>query len=150
MITADLIMPALDVTCKKQAFQDIAAEACNMLGCDPADIVNALLERERIGSTGIGFGTAIPHIKVDKIDRLYTVVAVLEKPVDYDAIDGNPVDIIFMLIAPAAAKTTQHLKSLALVSRFLKEEETRDTLRQLQSETDIAKLLDDWNRSQAA
>lgn len=150
MITADLILPALDVTCKKQAFQDIAAEACTMLGCDAADIVDALLERERIGSTGIGFGTAIPHIKVEKIDRLYSIIAVLEEPVDYDAIDGNPVDIIFMLIAPAESKTTQHLKSLALASRFLKDEETRQALRGAQTPEDVIKLIADWSREQAA
>ncbi len=77
--------------------------------------------RERIGTTGIGGGVAIPHVKVPGVSRTYGVLARMHAPLDYDAIDGEPVDIIFMLLAPAESKTTQHLKVLAQMSRFLKD-----------------------------
>ena len=150
MINADLIIPSLTATSKKQAFRALAAATVGLFPGDPEKVFTALMERERIGSTGIGCGVAIPHIKLGHVDRLYGVLARLEKPVDYDALDGTSVDLIFMLIAPAENKTTQHLKMLAHVSRFLKDDETCQALRATCERQAMETLLHKWLKEQAA
>ena len=150
MITADLIMPNLAATSKKQAFRLIAEQTATLFNGDAKEILDALQDRERIGSTGIGCGVAIPHIKIKKIHKMYGVLARLQTPVDYDAIDGAPVDIIFMLLAPADAKTTQHLKMLAHISRFLRDNHTCSRIRGTDERDMIADLLLEWAKTQAA
>lgn len=150
MITADLIIPNLTASSKKKAFRAIAEEIADSIGGNPDDLLNALMDRERIGTTGIGCGVAIPHIKIPDTDRMYGVLVRLEKPVDYDAIDGEPVDIIFMLLAPSESKTTQHLKMLAHISRFLKDDKTCAALRAAEEAENITALLAEWSNSQAA
>lgn len=150
MITADLIIPALEATSKKKAFRAIAEEIAEKIGGDADSLLTALLDRERIGTTGIGQGVAIPHIKIAGAERMYGVLARLEAPVDYDAIDNLPVDIIFMLLAPAESKTTQHLKMLAQISRFLKDPKICDTLRSASEAETIANVLTEWSSAQAA
>lgn len=150
MITADLIIPDLKATSKKQAFRSISEAMVPVIGGAPDILFDALMARERIGSTGIGTGVAIPHVKLPHIDRIYGVLVRLEKPVDYDAIDNEPVDLIFMLLVPAESKTTQHLKVLAHISRFLKDEETCQALRATNEQAKIAELLVEWTRAQAA
>lgn len=150
MITADLIIPALTATCKKNAFRAIAQEIADEIGGHVDDLLTALLDRERIGTTGIGNGVAIPHIKINGAERMYGVLVRLETPVDYDAIDNLPVDIIFMLLAPAESKTTQHLKMLAHISRFLKDQRTCAALRAANESDAISAILDEWSRAQAA
>lgn len=150
MITADLIIPALEATSKKKAFRAIAEEIAEKIGGDADSLLTALLDRERIGTTGIGQGVAIPHIKIAGAERMYGVLARLEAPVDYDAIDNLPVDIIFMLLAPAESKTTQHLKMLAQISRFLKDPKICDALRSASEAETIANVLTEWSSAQAA
>ncbi|MEZ0262114.1 MAG: PTS sugar transporter subunit IIA [Alphaproteobacteria bacterium] len=150
MINADLIIPSLPATSKKQAFRALAEATVGLFPGDPEKVFTALMDRERIGSTGIGCGVAIPHIKLGHVDRLYGVLARLEKPVDYDAVDGEAVDLIFMLVAPAENKTTQHLKMLAHVSRFLKDDETCQRLRACNQRDAIETLLNEWLKEQAA
>jgi PTS system nitrogen regulatory IIA component len=150
MITADLIIPALEATSKKKAFRAIAEEIAVQIGGHADDLLTALLDRERIGSTGIGQGVAIPHIKITGAERMYGVLVRLETPVDYDAIDGLPVDIIFMLLAPAESKTTQHLKMLAQISRFLKDAKTCDAIRAASETETLTAILTEWSKSQAA
>ena len=150
MIAADLIIPDLKATSKKQAFRQLAEASAIMFGGSPEHVLDALLDRERIGSTGIGCGVAIPHIKLAHVNKLYGVLARLAKPVDYDAIDSRPVDLIFMLVAPADTKTTQHLKMLAHVSRLLKDEGTCQAIRSTCEQAKIAELLTQWAKSQAA
>lgn len=150
MISADLIIASLAATSKKQAFRAISEQTAELFGGNPKEILDALLDRERIGSTGIGCGVAIPHIKVKNLTKMYGVLARLEAPVDYDAVDGNPVDIIFLLLAPADAKTTQHLKTLAQISRFLKDAETCKAIRDADECRRIEDLLSEWVKSQAA
>lgn len=150
MITADLLIPNLPATSKKQAFQAIAEQVSMICRSDEDDLLTALLDRERIGSTGIGDGVAIPHIKMAKATRMYGVLAHLEHPVDYDAIDGQPVDIIFMLIAPTESKTTQHLKMLAFISRFLRDEGNRIAIRAAKDQAALAAVISDWANKQAA
>jgi nitrogen PTS system EIIA component len=150
MITADLIIPDLKATSKKQAFRQLAEATVGIFGGNPEHVLDALMDRERIGSTGIGQGVAIPHIKLGHVSRLYGVLARLEKPIDYDAIDTKPVDLIFMLVAPAESKTTQHLKMLAHISRLLKDENTCQAIRSSCEQAKIAEVLTKWAQSQAA
>lgn len=150
MISADLILPDLRATSKKQAFRAIAEAVAPLAGGDAEAVFDALMARERIGSTGIGGGVAIPHVKLECVDRIFGVLARLDAPVDYDAIDGAPVDLIFTMLVPAASRTTQHLKVLAHVSRFLKDARTCEALRGTQEQKKIAELLIEWSRSQAA
>jgi len=150
MISADLIIPNLQASSKKKAFRAIAEEIVEIVGGNPDDLLNALMDRERIGTTGIGCGVAIPHIKISGTERMYGVLVRLEEPVDYDAIDDAPVDIIFMLLAPAESKTTQHLKMLAQISRFLKDEKTCNAIRATTESEKIANLLTKWVNDQAA
>ena len=103
LVEANAILPALRVTTKKQALQDISDRAAEISGMSARDIFDALLQRERLGSTGVGGGIAIPHGKMPKTDRIFGVFARLERPIDFDALDGDPVDLIFLLIAPEGA-----------------------------------------------
>jgi PTS system nitrogen regulatory IIA component len=150
MITADLIIPDLKATSKRQAFRQLAEATVPLFGGNPENVLDALLDRERIGSTGIGCGVAIPHIKLAHVKKMYGILARLDKPVDYDAIDSKPVDLIFMLVAPADSKTTQHLKMLAHVSRLLKDTRTCNAIRGTCDQSKITELLDQWAKTAAA
>ena len=103
------VLPALKVNGKKQAVQELSARAASVIGLPERDVFDAVLQRERLGSTGIGSGIAIPHCKLAKVAKLHGVFARLEKPIDFDALDGEPVDLIFLLVAPEAAGA-DHLK----------------------------------------
>lgn len=105
---------------KKQALQELSATAARLTSLDERAIYDVLLQRERLGSTGIGDGVAIPHGKLPKLDRLFGLVARLEKPIAFEALDGEPVDLVFLLLAPEAAGA-DHLKALARIARVLRE-----------------------------
>lgn len=150
MITVDVIIENLRASGKKQALECIAEKAAELFFGNPDSVLSALVERERIGSTGIGCGVAIPHVKIVGLKRIYGVLAYLPHPVDFGAIDNQPVDIIFALLAPAGDKTTQHLKALAHVSRFLRDAEACTRIRNSSQEGEIAQALETWIRKQAA
>lgn len=151
MITADLIVENLAASSKKQAFKLLSEQAAGLFFGNPADVFDALMAREQIGSTGIGCGVAIPHIKLPNLKKMYGVMARLEQPVDYDSIDEKPVDIIFMILAPAENKMTQHLKALADISRFLKDAQNCAQIRCTASRGDLSTLINDWlKKNQAA
>jgi PTS system nitrogen regulatory IIA component len=114
------VLPALRVSGKKQALQEISAHAAKLVGLSENTIYEALLQRERLGSTGIGEGIAIPHGKLPGLDRIFGLVARLEKPIDFEALDGQQVDVLFLLLAPEGAGA-DHLKALARVARVLRE-----------------------------
>ena len=114
------VLPALRVNGKKQALQELASHAARITGITDTAIYEALLQRERLGSTGIGEGIAIPHGKLPGLTRIFGLVARLEKPVDFEALDAQPVDVLFLLLAPEGAGA-DHLKALARVSRVLRE-----------------------------
>ena len=147
-IQADLIVANMAASSKKQVFQEIAERTALLFDGDGAALLMALLERERIGSTGIGAGVAIPHVKLAGVTRPYGVLVRLNSPIDYDAIDGLPVDIVFMLLVPAESKTTQHLKVLAQMSRFLKDSVTCAAIRGTADESVIDGILKAWIRNQ--
>jgi PTS system nitrogen regulatory IIA component len=114
------VLPALRVNGKKQALQELAFQAARLTGLAESAIYEALLQRERLGSTGIGEGIAIPHGKLPGLDKIFGLVARLDKPVDFEALDGQPVDVLFLLLAPEGAGA-DHLKALARVARVLRE-----------------------------
>ena len=122
------VFPALRVGSKKQALQELAARAAEILKRDEREIFETLNQRERLGSTGVGHGIAIPHGKLPKMDTLFGMFARLEKPVDFEALDGEPVDLVFLLLAPEAAGA-DHLKALARVARLLRDPEVAKKLR---------------------
>ena len=121
MEIVDLISPAgvvpnLRATSKKQALQELARRAAELPDIPERAIFDVLLERERLGTTGVGNGIAIPHGKLPNLPRLHGLFARLEKPINFDSIDEQPVDLIFLLLAPETAGA-DHLKALARVSR---------------------------------
>src|SRR5580704_17894413 len=101
LITSDCVIANLRASNKKQVLQELARKAATLTGQSEDLIFEVLSERERLGTTGIGHGIAIPHGKLPGLDRVYGVFAKLERPVDFDAIDNQPVDLIFLLLAPA-------------------------------------------------
>ena len=122
------VLANLKVGSKKQLLQELAAVAAKETGIHERTIFDVLLERERLGSTGVGKGIAIPHGKLSDIDRLYGVFARLPSAVDFEAIDEQPVDLIFLLLAPADAGA-DHLKALARISRLLRADDVCTRLR---------------------
>ncbi|KQS74721.1 MULTISPECIES: PTS IIA-like nitrogen regulatory protein PtsN [Methylobacterium] len=117
----DSVVPALRARAKKQVLQDLAAQAARRLpALGERPVFDTLLQRERLGSTGIGDGVAIPHGKLPGLDRLFGLFARFDRPVDFEALDGQPVDIAFLLLAPEGAGA-DHLKALAQVARILRE-----------------------------
>lgn len=114
------VLPALRVSGKKQALQELASQAARLTGLSETAIYESLLQRERLGSTGIGEGIAIPHGKLPGLTRIFGLVARLDKPVNFEALDSQPVDVLFLLLAPEGAGA-DHLKALARVARVLRE-----------------------------
>jgi len=128
LLSPEAVLPALKVNGKKQALQELSAHAAELTGLDERDIFETLLQRERLGSTGIGDGIAIPHGKPARIDRLFGLFARLERPIDFEALDGQPVDLVFLLLAPESAGA-DHLKALARVARVLREPDVLERIR---------------------
>ena len=143
------IVANLRVTSKKQALQELAKRAAELTGQPEREIFEVLIERERLGTTGVGNGIAIPHGKLADLDRLYGLFARLETPIDFDAIDEQPVDLICVLLAPETAGA-DHLKALARVSRLLRDRAVCDKLRGTDSAEAIRALLTESTASHAA
>lgn len=122
------IIPSLEVESKKAALQELAARAADLTSLDSHVIFHTLLQRERLGSTGLGRGIAIPHVKLKALPSIVTMFARLAKPIDFESQDGEPVDLIFLLLAPDHAGG-DHLKALARISRLVREPATLDRLR---------------------
>jgi PTS system nitrogen regulatory IIA component len=129
LVAPNAVIPALKVNSKKQAIQEMAARAASVSTQNERVIFETLSQRERLGSTGIGHGVAIPHGKLAKLDKLFGVFARLDRPIDFEALDGQPVDLIFLLLAPEGAGA-DHLKALAKVARLLRDPDTAHKLRE--------------------
>jgi PTS system nitrogen regulatory IIA component len=128
LVAPNAIIPALRVNGKKQALQEIAAKAADLSGQNERTIFEILLQREKLGSTGVGNGIAIPHGKLPKLNKLFGLFARLERPIDFEALDGQPVDLVFLLLAPEGAGA-DHLRALARVARLLRDPEVARKLR---------------------
>ena len=129
LVAQQAVIPALKVNNKKQAIQELAARAAQLTGLGEREILEVLQQREKLGSTGIGNGISIPHGKLAKLERLFGLFARLERPIDFEALDGQPVDLVFLLLAPESAGA-DHLKALARVARLLRDTETSRKLRE--------------------
>src|SRR6185312_133178 len=129
LVAPKAIIPALKVNTKKQVIQAISARAAELTGQNERGVLEILLQREKLGSTAVGSGVAIPHGKLPKLERLFGLFARLEKPIDFEALDGQPVDLIFLLLAPENAGA-DHLKALARVARLLRDAEVARKLRE--------------------
>src|SRR5690348_7852769 len=129
LVAPNAIVPALKVNSKKQAIQELAARAAELTGESEHAIFEILLQREKLGSTAVGNGVAIPHGKLPKLGRLFGLFARLEKPIEFEALDGQPVDLIFLLLAPENAGA-DHLKALARVARLLRDADIARKLRE--------------------
>ena len=120
LIAPNAILPALKVNSKKQVLQELAARAAVLSGQSERAIFDILTQREKLGSTAVGNGIAIPHGKMPGLTRLFGLFARLERPVDFEALDNLPVDLVFLLLAPEGAGA-DHLKSLARIARLLRD-----------------------------
>ncbi len=149
LVAPEAVVANLKATSKKQALQVLSAKASEITGLHERAIFDTLLERERLGTTGVGVGIAIPHGKLSEIDRLYGLFARLAQPVDFDAIDDQPVDLIFLLLAPESAGA-DHLKALACVSRLLRDSAFCENVRSCESAEAIYALLTEQPASHAA
>jgi len=129
LVAHNAIIPALKVTGKKQVLQELAARAAELTGQNERTIYEILLQREKLGSTAVGNGIAIPHGKLPQLDRLFGLFARLDRAIEFEALDGQPVDLIFLLLAPESAGA-DHLKSLARVARLLRDAEIANKLRE--------------------
>jgi PTS system nitrogen regulatory IIA component len=136
LVAPNAIVPALKVNGKKQAIQELAAKAAKLTGQNERVIFETLMQREKLGSTGVGNGIAIPHGKLPKLEKLFGLFARLDRPVDFESLDGQPVDLIFLLLAPETAGA-DHLKALARVARLVRD---GDVVRKLRDSRDAEAL----------
>ena len=148
LVTPSAVIASLKATSKKQALQELARRAAEMTGEHERAIFDVLLERERLGTTGVGDGVAIPHGKLPNLKKLIGLFARLERPIDFEAIDEQPVDLIFLLLAPGTAGA-DHLKALARVSRLLRDRQMREKLRGSETAEAIYALLVEQHASAA-
>lgn len=132
--------PALLASNKRALFHAVAQIASQRLQLDVNEVVTALLDREKLGSTGFGNGVAIPHGRVPALRRIYGLVAHLSEPIDYKAIDGAPVDLVFLLLSPPDAGA-DHLKALAAISRAVRHAPTVEKLRGARSGDALTAVL---------
>jgi len=140
LLVADAVSSDVAVANKKQLFQKLGQIAHDVYGLDSSEVIERLTERERLGSTGFGGGIAIPHAKLDGLDRVRGAVLLLAQPIPFDAIDEAPVDIVFMLLSPTDSGA-EHLKTLARVSRLLRNEAQLARIRGVRSEAALFALL---------
>ena len=149
LLTPESIVANLKATSKKQALQELSKRIAEVIDHDERDIFDILLEREKLGTTGVGDGIAIPHGKLESLEKLHGFFARLERPVDFDSIDERPVDLIFLLLAPESAGA-DHLKALARVSRLLRDKENCDKLRGSNNPEALYALLTEEEAHRAA
>ena len=149
LLTPECIEANLKVTSKKQALQEISKRIADATNENERDIFDVIIEREKLGTTGVGDGIAIPHGKLETLEKLYGFFARLDKPINFDSVDERPVDLIFLLLAPESAGA-DHLKALACVSRFLRDNKNCDKLRGSNNPEALYALLIGNEKYQAA
>lgn len=154
MQISSLVTPAAirvlgHLTSKKRLFQDLADASAGLYGIDPALAVDALQERESLGPTGVGHGIALPHARIDGLDRVVGLFVRLDKPLDYGSVDRQPVDLVFALFAPRDSGV-EHLKALALVSRTMRDATRCSKLRANSDPVALHAILTEGEASKAA
>ncbi|MEL6978079.1 MAG: PTS sugar transporter subunit IIA [Pseudomonadota bacterium] len=142
---AEAVIANLRVSSKKSLLQELAQRMAPLVNGDPRDIFAALLERERLGSTGMGRGVAIPHCRLPQVTSILGGLARLETPIDFEAVDREPVDLVYVLVAPEGAGS-DHLKALARISRVLRDQAICQALRGARDEAALYAILSDQER----
>ncbi|WP_416356710.1 PTS IIA-like nitrogen regulatory protein PtsN [Aureimonas phyllosphaerae] len=140
LIREDAILPSLKAHSKKQVLQDLSERAAALSGLDAREIFETVIAREKLGSTGIGHGIAIPHGKISGVQRIQGVFARLAKPIDFEALDDQPVDLVFLLIAPEGSGA-DHLKALSKIARLLRDPRTVNELRASRDASSLHHLM---------
>ena len=140
ILTEKNILLGLKSGSKREFLQDLAQKASEISGIDALTIFDSLLERENLGSTGFGGGTALPHSRFTGLDKVYAFFAKPSYPVDFDAIDNKPADLVFLLMSPEGSGA-DHLTALAMLSRILTDEAICERLRKMEKSTEIYALL---------
>jgi nitrogen PTS system EIIA component len=149
LITPQSIVANLKVANKRQLLQDLARRAAPLVSLHEKTIFDTLLERERLGSTGIGSGTAVPHGRFANLARIFGLFARLDKPIPFESVDDQPVDLVFLLLTPDSAGA-DHLKALARVSRLFRDRAVCAKLRGTDRADALYALLTDRAASHAA
>jgi PTS system nitrogen regulatory IIA component len=146
LIDQNRVIFAARASDKEQLLRDLAARAAVLLNLDAQKIFSALWAREELGSTGLGEGFALPHACIEGLDCFFGMFARLKRPINFDAIDGKPVDLVFVLLTPPAADR-EHLSTLATISRHLRDQGFATKLRKATSATALCNLLCDPQHS---
>jgi nitrogen PTS system EIIA component len=149
LLSPDAVISHLKATSKKQVLQEMAEKAGTLTRLSDRRIFEILTEREKLGSTGMGQGIAIPHGRIPGIEKMTGLFAQLDHPVDFDAMDDQPVDLVFLLLAPEGAGA-DHLKALARVSRLLRNQPVCEKLRAAPHAATLYALLTEPSAAQAA
>jgi PTS system nitrogen regulatory IIA component len=149
LLAPQSVLPTLKVAGKKQLLQEMSKRAAQLTGLDEKTIFDTLMERERLGSTGIGAGTAVPHGRLTGLQRIVGMFARLEKSIPFDSVDDQPVDLVFLLLTPASAGA-EHLTALARVSRIFRDRAMCQKLRGTAAADALYALLTDRTASHAA
>ncbi len=149
LITAESVTADLRATSKKQAIQGLSKRAAEITGLHERAVFDVLMEREKLGTTGVGNGIAIPHGKLPNLNRMHGLFARLDRPIDFQAIDEQPVDLIFLLLAPETAGA-DHLKALSRVSRLLRDKSVCKKLRGTKNDEALYALLIEDTENRAA
>ncbi|KUF10660.1 PTS sugar transporter subunit IIA [Pseudoponticoccus marisrubri] len=149
LLKTEAVKVVASASSKKRLMHDIADVAAGAYGLSESEVFEALMERETLGPTGVGHGVALPHARVSQLTEVVGVFILLEKPIDFDAIDRQPVDVVFALFAPEEAGV-EHLKALALVSRTLREGMTCAKLRANPDPATLYTILTEVEGVQAA
>jgi len=140
LLAQDGVFPALAAKSKKQALQELAKRAAEVTGLEERTIFDTLLQRERLGSTGLGRGIAIPHVKFRSLGEIVCLFARLAEPIEFEAHDGEPVDLVFLLLAPEHA-SGDHLKALSRISRLMREPSALERIRSAKDAGEIREIL---------
>lgn len=140
LLRLDAVVPAMRANSKKQVLQELANRAATVTGLVERDVFEILQQRERLGSTGVGHGVAIPHGTLPGLSHLIGIFARLERPIDFESMDDMPVDLIFVLLAPVGAGA-DHLKALARIARVLRDPELTAKLRASRDQAAIYAVL---------
>ena len=149
LIRPNAVLPSVKASSKRQVIQELAAKGAELTGLDERQVFETLLEREKLGSTGIGEGIAIPHGKIAGLDRIYGAFARLARPIDFEALDDQPVDLVFLLLAPEGSGA-DHLKALARIARILRIAGVADRLRNTVDATALYNTLTEGATPSAA
>ena len=150
LISKESIKVNVKALSKKRLLQDMSSLAQEYLGVSGTELYSSLQKREILGPTGIGNGVAIPHVKIKGISKLSGFFLILEKSIDFEAADNQPVDLVFTLLAPEDNNGSDHLKALAMISRCFKDKNTRSKLRLTKNIDSVYAILTEKEDSKAA